>query len=142
VPEAVEQLARTQRIDDARWQATLQETFPLPTLQQSLAAHLVHHALAETRAKHPTRFADVARRLEEEFYDAYPSPPVERTDRPFYEPKPPFPTASENAGDGERNGPRATIKEGRTTSRVGAANACRPLFPGGRGPARPGDGHA
>lgn len=141
--EAVEQLSRTKRVADAEWQALVRETFPLPTLQQSLAAHLIHHALSEARALAPTRVADLTRRLEIEFYEYYPSPPLERTDRPFYQPKPPFPATPENVTDGERNSVRgATNKEG-SHHEPGRGRKRRPrFFPGGRGSARPGDGHA
>jgi hypothetical protein len=144
LPDAVAELARTQRAADPRWQATLQETFPMPTMHQSLAAHLSHHVVAEVSPKHPDRVAGLVRRLEAEFFEAYPSPPVERTDRPFYLPKPPFPPGDENVADGERNPPPGpTIKEG-TTFEPGRGRRRLPprFFPGGRVPFRPGDGHA
>lgn len=143
--DAVGQITRTERAGDPGWQKTLRELFPLPTLHQSLAAHLIHHAQAGIKAVDPDRAAVVARRLEGEFYETYPSPPVGPLDRPVYVPRPPQATAAEIEQHYERNpdaGP--TNKEGtRHPSGFRGRRRLPPHFiPGRHVPTRTGDTHA
>lgn len=88
--EAVSHLSSTQRGCDPAWREHLQVIFPRSTAQQSMAAHLIHHALVDARARNPHRSEAVTRRLTASYLAWFPSQGESPSPAALFTPRPPL----------------------------------------------------